>query len=134
MFFAYIQNGCIQYYIPLNVVESISKFENVLDKLALCMSTLNHLRTGQSECESIKEATIEPPCESLVFVRHLQKQVRSHHDFIVQANSECNTDVTVSGVRSLDQAFAGRHIASESVFGISDQVRHKPGCTAREDG
>ena len=36
------------------------------------------------------------------------------------------------------EAFQGyvqmRHVMRKSVFGVSDQVRHKPGCTATEDG
>ena len=26
------------------------------------------------------------------------------------------------------------HVMRKPVFGVSDQVRHKPGCTATEDG
>ena len=26
------------------------------------------------------------------------------------------------------------HVTSKPVFGVSDQVRHKPGCTVTEDG
>ena len=50
----------------------------------------------------------------------------THTFFIEKSNIDTNTHLNWSTV------FLPRY--EKTVFGVSDQVRHKPGCTATEDG